>query len=201
MIRTNSVQSWPTLVDLLWSEESSSKLSVWIRRATLVITGSLLIAASAQVSIPFYPVPITGQTFGVLLVGLTFGWKLAGLTTLTYLLEGALGLPFFAGGAGGLAAFMSPSAGYLFGFVFGAMVCGYLAERGFDRTFLPVALALFLGHVIIFGFGLLWLGFYFGWNQPILTYGLWPFLPGAVIKTSLIVLALPFTWKAVDRIR
>jgi biotin transport system substrate-specific component len=103
--------------------------------AVLVVTGSVFIALLAQVAIPlpFSPVPITGQTFAVLLVGVLLGSRRGGLGVLLYLLEGAAGLPFFAGGTAGLARLAGPTGGYLVGFVVAAIVVGLLAERGWDR--------------------------------------------------------------------
>ena len=107
-----------------------------LTRGALVVFGSLLLAVSAQFKIPLYPVPVTGQTLVVLLIGMTYGPRLGGITMLAYLFEGALGLPVFAGGAAGVAVFMGPTGGYLFGFLLAGVAMGYLAERGMGRTVL-----------------------------------------------------------------
>ena len=195
--------SFPVLVDLIWKDPAGPQALThsFVRSTVLAVLGSLFLALTAQISIPFYPVPITGQTFGVLLIGLTFGWKLAGGTVLLYLFEGAMGLPFFSAGGGSLAHFLKPSAGYLIGFLPAAMACGWFAEKGFDRKFISVAIALLVGNFIIFAFGLTWLSIYLGWGEPILALGLFPFIPGLLIKTALIVVLLPSTWKAVQKFK
>ena len=162
----------------------------------LVLLGSVLIAASAQVAIPlpFSPVPVTGQTFAVLAVGAALGRVRGTAAVLAYLAEGASGLPVFAGGAGGPAPLVGPTGGYLIGFVPGAWLCGALAERGWDRRVGSTIAAMLLGNVAIFAFGLPWLARYVG-AQHALTLGFWPFLPGDVVKIGLAAAALPLAWK------
>ena len=164
----------------------------------LVISGSLLVAALAQVSIPlpFTPVPITGQTFAVLLMGAALGSRRGAASLGLYVIEGALGLPVFAGGASGIARLFGPTGGYLIGFVAAACVVGWLAERGLDRrwrTALPVFLA---GEIVIYLIGVPWLAVFIGADKA-LAGGLWLFLPGDAVKLLLATVALPSTWALV----
>lgn len=168
--------------------------------AILVVSGSLVVAALAQVAVvlPFTPVPITGQTLGVLLAGASLGAVRGGLALLLYLAEGLCGLPFFAGGAGGPAALAGPTGGYLVGFVGAAFLVGWLAERGWDRR-VPTALAAFAaGQCVIYLVGLAWLANFVG-RERVLTAGLWPFLPGAALKMVAAAMLLPFGWKIARR--
>ena len=167
-----------------------------------VIAGTILLAISAKVQIPFFPVPMTMQTFVVLLVGFTLGWRLGGLTMLAYLAEGAIGLPVFAGTPDkgiGIAYMMGPTGGYLLGFFVATVMTGVLAERHWDRSWLSATVAALLGLTVIYIFGLLWLGTLLGWDKPILEWGLWPFLPGEVLKLILLVVLLPLAWKILPR--
>jgi biotin transport system substrate-specific component len=161
----------------------------------LVVSGSLLVALMAQIRIPlpFSPVPITGQTFAVLLVGATLGSRRAALSMLIYLAEGGLGLPFFAGGAFGLARLLGPTGGYLLGFVPAAFLVGFLAERGMDRR--PAsALPLFVaGLAVIYLCGVIWLTTFVGLGAAITT-GLVPFLLVDGIKALLAAGSLPAAW-------
>lgn len=168
----------------------------------LILGGSLLTALSAQIAIPlpFSPVPITGQTFAVLLVGTLLGSRRGALAMLVYLGEGLLGLPVFAGGKGGPAVFMGPTAGYLWGFVAAAFLVGSLAERGWDRRIWSAAAAMFLGNGVIYLFGLPWLSrFVPGSLSQVLTLGLYPFIPGDILKLVLAALALPSGWALLQR--
>ena len=170
--------------------------STLARNIGLVLLGSWIVAGLAQLSIPlgFTPVPITGQTLGVLLVGAALGSRRGGAALLAYLVQGAMGLPFFQGGTGGPAVLAGPTAGYLYGFVVAAFVVGWMAERSLDRRF-ATAMGVFLaGSAIIFACGLVWLAAFVG-PSNVLAAGLWPFLPGAVIKAALAAMILPSAWK------
>ena len=159
----------------------------------MVLLGTLALAVSAKIQVPFYPVPITMQTYVVLFIGFAFGRRLAAITLLTYLLEGAVGLPVFATGAG-LAYLVGPTGGYLFGFVVAATLCGWLAEQEWDRSIAKTALAAVLGLAVIFALGLAWLGATIGWDKPLLALGLMPFLPGEAAKLVLLALTMPLAW-------
>lgn len=163
-----------------------------------VIAGTILLAISAKIQIPFFPVPLTMQTFVVLLIGFAFGWRLGGLTVLAYLAEGAAGLPVFAGTPEkgiGIAYMAGPTGGYLLGFLAAAVVTGFLAEKRWDRTWLGAAAAALIGLTVIYAFGLLWLGTIAGWDKPVLEWGLLPFLPGEALKLFLLGAVLPLAWK------
>jgi biotin transport system substrate-specific component len=170
----------------------------------LVVAGSLLIAGLAQVSIklPFTPVPITGQTFGVLLVGTAMGWALGGATLLLYLAEGAIGLPFFAEGKSGLEilGLASASGGYLWGFLLAAFLTGALANRGWDRTLRSSISVMLLGNVVIYLAGVPWL--MQAIDVPLeqgLEFGLYPFVIGDTLKLLLAAGILPAAWTFVRR--
>jgi biotin transport system substrate-specific component len=175
------------------------RLDSRVRDALLVLTGSLVVAAMAQVRIPlpFTPVPLTGQTFAVLLVGAALGSRRGAGSLLLYLLAGLAGLPFFAGGASGLAYLSGSTGGYLIGFVLAAYVVGRLAETGKDRHFPAAILTFLIGEVLIYVPALIWLSAWIG-PQNALAAGLLPFLIGDAIKLVAAALALPAAWKLVE---
>lgn len=168
--------------------------------AALVVGGSLFVAALAQVSIKlgFTPVPITLQTFGVLLIGTAYGWRLAGLTFALYLAEIAVGLPFAAEGKSGLEilSFATASGGYLWGFLAAGLLCGWLANRGWDRSIRSSISVMLLGTIVIYAFGVTWLA---GAIDVPLTeafeLGLYPFVIGDLLKLLLAAGLLPAAWK------
>lgn len=173
----------------------------WLRDLTLIVLGSLFVAALAQVEIPlpFTPVPITGQTFGVLLVGAAMGSKRGAASLTLYLAEGALGLPFFAGGAHGLSVLTGATAGYLLGFIGAAYVIGRLAEKGLERSVSTSFIPFLVGTVLIYACGVTWLAVMLGsWSKAV-TFGLIPFLIGDIIKLLAASLALPAAWKLVNK--
>jgi biotin transport system substrate-specific component len=168
----------------------------------LVVAGSLLIAGLAQVSIklPFTPVPITGQTLGVLLVGTSLGWQRGGLALVLYLAEGAIGLPFYAEGKSGLEVLgvASATGGYLWGFLVASVVVGWLANRGWDRSWRSALGAMLLGEIVIFAIGIPWL--MGALDVPVLEaleLGLYPFVIGDLLKLLLAAGLLPAAWKLV----
>ena len=154
----------------------------------LVLAASLLIALSAKVSIPFYPVSMTMQTAVILALSLAVGATRAGLIVGCYLLEGAVGLPVFTGTPErgiGLAYMLGPTGGYLLGFFVAAVACGYLADRGWGKSFPKACVAAALGTVCVFVPGLAWLAVLVGWSPHVLEVGLYPFAWAAVLKTLL----------------
>ncbi len=165
--------------------------------AALVLGASLVIALSAQVAIqlPFSPVPITGQTMAVLLVGALLGSRRGALAVLAYIAEGLAGLPVFAGGAAGLTRLFGPTGGYLVGFVAAAFLVGWLAERGWDRRFGTTLAAMTLGNLVIYGVGAVWLAVFVGGVSRAWSLGVVPFLPGDAIKIVLAAVLLPGGWK------
>ncbi|MYB34178.1 MAG: biotin transporter BioY [Gammaproteobacteria bacterium] len=187
---------YPTLGSLLWVDSAS------IRNIVLIVLGTVLLTVSAKIQIPFYPVPVTMQTFVVLAFSMACGWKLGGLTVISYFMLGAMGLPVFAGTPEkgiGLAYMLGPTGGYLLGFVLAAGCIGYLAERGWDRKWYTTLSAMLIGNIVIYVPGLIWLGSLLGWDKPILAWGLTPFLLGDLAKIVLAMIALPAAWKAVNR--
>jgi biotin transporter BioY len=162
---------------------------------TLILGGSLLVALSAQVAIrlPFSPVPVTGQTLAVLLVGALLGSRRGAMSLLAYWLGGTMGLPAFAAGASGPAYAAGPTGGYLVGFIAAAFITGWLAERGWDRHVATTALAMLAGSAAIYACGLAWLSLFAGGQAFAL--GLLPFLPGDSVKLALAAAVLPSGWR------
>lgn len=161
-------------------------------RLGLAIAGSLVLWASAKVQIPFYPVPMTLQTLAVLMIGALLGPRLGAATVGLYLLEGAVGLPVFAGTPDrgiGLAYMIGPTGGYLLGYLLAAFGVGWLVERGWSASLPRLAAALFAGLCLIYGPGLAWLAIVLGPAKPILAFGLVPFLPAEAVKLALGVAA------------
>ena len=157
-----------------------------IRYFLAIFLGSILLTISAKIKIPFYPVPMTMQTFVVLLMGIAFGWKI-GLSTISlYLFEGIIGLPVFAGTPEkgmGLVYFTGPTMGYLIGFLFATFIAGYLNLK---TNMFSVFLKLILSVSIIYVLGILWLGNLIGWDKPLLQLGVIPFLLAELFKISLL---------------
>ncbi len=170
--------------------------AAWMRNTLLIFSGVIFVALLAQVRIPlpFTPVPLTGQTFAVLLVGATLGSKRGAGSMMLYTILGALGLPIFAGGAAGMAYLSGATFGYLLGFVVAAFVIGKLAERGLERNLRTSLLPFFIGTLVIYAFGTSWLAMLFGVEKA-LTLGVLPFIVGDAIKLVLAALALPAAWK------
>lgn len=160
-----------------------------LRAAVLAVFGSLLLALSAKVQVPFWPVPMTMQTFVVLLLGAAYGWRLGGATVLLYLAEGALGLPVFAGAGAGPAYMTGPTGGYLAGFLVAAVATGFLVERGWGRGLATLTLAMLVGHALILAPGVAWLALALGWTKAV-AVGLTPFWAATVLKTALAVAAV-----------
>lgn len=158
----------------------------------LVVLGSLFIALTAQITITLSLVPITGQTFGILLIAAMFGRYRGTASVLLYLSEGAMGLPVLAGATGGWIHFVGPTGGYLIGFIGAAYVVGLLSEKGWDRRFTTTILAMLLGNSVVYLFGLLWLTRFV---DDVFITGLNPFILGDTLKLLLATLLLPSGWK------
>ena len=170
--------------------------------AVLVLAGTGLVAAAAQVSIPFEPVPLTGQTFAVLLVGSSLG-AIRGIASLAlYLWLGVAGAPIYADGHHGWSVLTGATGGYIVGFVLAAAVTGYLAERGWDRRFSSAVGAMLTGNVIIYAVGLPWLAVVLNTDfEQTLDFGLYKFVPGDLLKLYLAAALLPTAWRVVERMR
>jgi len=188
----------PTLAGALWPSSTENRL--W-RAALLAVLGSAFLAVLAQIEIPFWPVPQTMQTFGVMVIGMTYGWRLAGVTVVLYLLQGAAGLPVFSGGASTVALLgpANPTAGYLVGFALGAAAMGWLCERGWSRHPVTAVAALLIGDAIVFGLGYAWLAYFLGDAAKAFEFGVLPFLFGDACKIALVALGLPLAWKLLKR--
>lgn len=175
-----------------------------LKQAALVVLGIAALAVAAKIRVPMWPVPITMGTFAVLTIGAAYGARLGLVTILGYMLVGALGFDVFASSSAenaGLAYMMGGTGGYLVGYVLATVALGLLARAGWDRSAPKMAGAMLLGNVLIYAPGLVWLGMLYGWDQPILAWGLWPFLVGDAVKLGLAALLLPLAWKAVARAR
>lgn len=164
----------------------------------LVIGGAVLVAVCAQISIPlpFTPVPITGQTFAVVLVGASLGMVAGAASLSLYLLAGIVGAPVYADHSSGFDVLRSATGGYLVGFIVAAALTGFLAQRKWDRV-VPSAIGEMLcGNVVIYLFGLAWLAHVLHTNlDKTLEYGLYPFIVGDLLKLYLAALLVPTAWK------
>ena len=172
------------------------------RSLGFLLSGSLLLTLSAKLQIPFYPVPMTLQTLVVLLLGIAFGWRLGFATVVFYLVQGAAGLPVFAGTPEkglGLAYLMGPTGGYLIGFAIAAAITGWMAERGFDRSVAGTAVAMLCGNAVIYTCGLAWLGQFVGYSEKLLEFGITPFILGDLVKIALATVALPVVWRWINQ--
>ena len=172
----------------------------WTRSVSLVVAFSLLTALAAQIVIPIGPVPITGQTFAVLLTGALLGSRLGAISMIVYLVEGSIGLPFFYGGHGGLAHLFGPTGGYLVAFPAAAFIAGAFAENGWDKRFLSAVVAMAIGSVIILLSGWAWFAVVMH-TAPLAAFkvSVMPHLAGDVIKIILAAGALPLGWRLLQR--
>jgi biotin transport system substrate-specific component len=180
------------MVDRLWPRAGA------IRDALIVLGGVFLLGLTALLQIPLEPVPVTGQTFGVLLLGALLGARRGALTVAGYVAAGVAGLRVFAGGAAGPARLFGPTGGYLIGFIAAAWIVGWLSERGWDRRLPTAAAAMLVGTLAIYLFGLPWLAVFVGWGQ-VVPVGLAPFVVGDLLKLALAALALPGGWALLGR--
>jgi biotin transport system substrate-specific component len=172
------------------------RLDARLRDVGLVFGGMLFVAFAAQVKIwlPFTPVPITGQSFAVLLVGALLGSKRGALSLSLYLLSGGFGFPVFVGGNAGFSYLFGQTFGYLFGFAVAAYSVGKLAERGWERSWRTSLIPFFAGTVIIYLFGAGWLALFWGVEKAFLL-GVFPFIFGDVLKLLLAAFLLPVFWR------
>ena len=163
------------------------ELNKVIKITLVTFLGTLLLAISAKIQTPLTPVPVTMQTFAVLLLGMSFGYKIATATVVLYLIEGALGMPVFAKG-GGLIYFQGPTSGYLFGFIIAAFFSGYFKINSDPLlTFLKLVFSV----SFIYLLGLAWLGSLIGWDKPIFELGAKPFLLAELLKVILLTILIP----------
>ncbi|MCH2168522.1 MAG: biotin transporter BioY [Oceanicola sp.] len=177
-----------------------------IKQVALVALGIVLLAVLAKIKLPIppSPVPVTMGTFGVLAIGAAYGPRLGLVTILGYLIVGALGYDVFANSSAekfGLEYMMGGTGGYLVGYVLATLALGWAATRGWDRSVIWMAFAMLIGNALIYVPGLLWLGVLYGWDKPILEWGLTPFIIGDFMKLALAAILLPVTWKLVGKAR
>ena len=175
-----------------------------VKQAILVVLGIAVLAIAAKIKVPMWPVPITMGTFAVLSIGAAYGARLGLVTILGYMIIGALGFDVFAGSSAeayGLSYMVGGTGGYLLGYVAAVGVLGLLARRGWDKSVMWMALAMLVGNILIYLPGLGWLGMLYGWDKPILQWGLTPFLIGDALKLALAAALLPALWKLVGQAR
>ncbi len=195
--------SHSTLAELFGPRAGAGRL---LKQAVLVVLGITFLAIAAKIKVPMWPspVPITMGTFAVLTIGAAYGARLGLVTILGYMLIGALGYDVFASSSAeqaGLTYMMGGTGGYLAGYVLATLTLGALAQRGWDRSILWMALAMLIGNALIYVPGLVWLGQLYGWDKPILEWGLIPFLVGDGLKLLLAAVILPLVWKLVGDAR
>ena len=169
----------------LIKQNSQSRI---IKSLLIIFLGSIILAISAKIKIPFYPVPMTMQTFVVLFLGISFGYKIALATVILYLLEGILGFPVFSNSPErgiGLAYFVGPTMGYLIGFVSACFFASFIKE---DDNYFKIFSKLIFSVSTIYFFGVLWLGILIGWDKPIIELGVIPFLMAEIFKISLLTI-------------
>lgn len=191
---TAAVVHPPVLADRLLSRSLTTDIA-------LVLTGAAVVGVLAQAEVPMIPVPMTGQTLGVLLVGGSLGMRRGAMALFTYLVLGLAGVPWFAGMTGGPAALLKPSFGYIIGFVFAAALVGWLAERTWDRRPALAMAGFLLASAVPFLFGMPYLAWIAG--QPdlawVLANGFTPFIVGGVVKAGIAAVVFPLAWSMVRR--
>ena len=174
----------------------TSKIDRIIKLTLLTIAGSILITISAKIKIPFYPVPMTMQTFVILLIGITYGYKIGLATVTLYLLEGIFGLPVFASSPEkgiGVAYFIGPTMGYLVGFLVAVYFAGlFKYDKGLINTFLKLIFSVSFIYIL----GIIWLGTLIGWDKPVFKFGAEPFLLAELFKILLLLFLVPTLLKA-----
>ena len=189
------------LTETFGSTEGAMRLA---KQAALVLVGIAALAIFAKIKVPMWPVPITMGTFAVLTIGAAYGPRLGLTTILGYMIVGALGFDIFANStaeSNGLTYMMGGTGGYLVGYVLATVALGISARAGWDRSFGKMALALLVGNALIYIPGLIWLGQLYGWDKPILAWGLTPFLVGDAIKLALAAVLVPSVWKMIGNAR
>ena len=157
-----------------------------VKKIFLAFIGSILLAISSKIKIPFYPVPMTMQTFVVLFLGISFGYKVGVLSVIFYLIEGIVGLPVFSNSPEkgiGIAYFVGPTMGYLIGFIFACLIAGIFT---YDKNHILNFLKIIIATSVIYILGILWLGNLIGWDKPILEFGVYPFLYAELFKILLL---------------
>jgi biotin transport system substrate-specific component len=185
-----------TLSLALWPSTQNSAL---LRNIVWAFIGTMLLAISAKLKVPLEPVPISMQSYVVLVLGASFGWRLGVATIALYLFEGlVLGLPVFTGETAGYTYIFKPSFGYLISYLFAAGVVGFLAERGFDRTPVKALLMMAIGAALILAIGAGWAAYMIG-VEKVWAFYVAPFLYGDALKLALAAATLPLAWKILSK--
>lgn len=182
----------------------TSGTALRIKQAAMIVLGIAALAIFAKIKVPMWPVPVTMGTFAVLTIGAAYGPRLGLATILGYMIIGALGFDVFAGSsaeAAGLTYMMGGTGGYLVGYVLATVALGLAARAGWDRSILLMGAAMLIGNALIYVPGVAWLGVLYGWDQPILAWGLTPFLLGDALKLILAALLVPGLWKLIGDAR
>jgi len=183
-----------TLINLIIPRIGNKTLAL-VKDIALVLSFAIITGIAAKLKLEIGIVPITMQTLAVLLAGALLGSKKGALSQITYLLLGLAGLPWFARG-GGITYIMSPTFGYIIGFVLTAYLVGYLAEKGLDRNIKTALLAMLAGNIVLYIPGILWLARFIGFEKA-LAVGFYPFIIGDLLKILLVGLILPTGWKLI----
>ena len=173
-----------------------------VQAVVLVLAGTAVLALSAKIQVPFWPVPMTLQTFAVMAIAATYGSRLAVATVIAYIAEGLVGIPVFAGAAAGPAYLLGPTAGFLYGFVVAAAIVGFAADRGDSRSPMKLLVAMIVADVVVFALGLIWLGAAVpkvGYSAKLLSIGLYPFVLADALKIVLAALIVPACWGVIGK--
>lgn len=177
----------------------------WVSDIALVTAGAALVAVLAQVAVPLWPVPVTGQTLAVLLVGASLGAARGAASLSLYALLGAVGLPIYSDASSGCSVLLGPTGGYIIGFIASAAIVGWAAERSWDRGWYKPIITFIGGSLVVFAFGLPWLAVALGQLglpndlQSVLVAGFYPFIIGGLIKAAIAAALLPALWAAAER--
>ena len=178
--------------------KSFENVNSYFLNIILALFGTILLAFSSKIQVPFWPVPMTMQTFVIFLIGMTYSVRLSFATVALYLFEGAVGLPVFAKGGGLIYFIVQPSVGFLYGMLISVVLISYLADRGFSKTYLKATISLFLGSIITFLIGVVYLGAIIGFDKAI-AGGLLPFIPSELFKIALAVALIPTIQKIIKK--
>ena len=173
-----------------------------VQAVVLVVAGTAILAISAKIQVPFWPVPMTLQTLAVMAIAAAYGSTFAVATVIAYIAEGLVGIPVFAGAAAGPAYILGPTGGFLLAFVVGAAIVGFAADRGDSRSIGKLFVAMVIADVVIFALGLLWLGAAVpkvGYSAKVLSIGLYPFVLSDLLKIVLAALFIPAAWGLVGK--
>lgn len=209
---SSMTQARPALAAAIWPAEAKPAQRA-LRFALLAVLGVVFVALCAQARVPFYPVPMTGQTFAVLLVGTAFGWQLGLTTLLLYMGAGAVGIPVFAQWSAGPGIIAGATGGYIIGFVLAATLLGLLAQRGWSRSLPLTIIGMVLAEILIYLPGVPWLAVWYGstgaqylkegqsaWDAAFAS-GLVPFLLGDLLKLLLASAIVAAGWRLFGRKR